>query len=314
MKINTLSNKIEYLDTYGITYGAAQGSCLGPLLFIIFCNDIHLLPHIGTLILFADDTTLINSSKHKVYLEYSMWHDLKLLDNWFKANQLSLNLSKTVLMNFRQNGNNVNLDLDDIPIATTTNVLGVYLDNQLNWKLHTTILFNKIQSNKYLLSISKNLLNEQSLRSIYFAHIYSHLNYSLVTWGSMISNSDKEKLYKVQKSCIRILGCKKKRKNINYIFMDLQILPFPEMIKLELCKYGYKIFKKLLPAPLIKLAYDRGGQKTHCYNTRNKHLPNVQSHKSPQFNNSFMCQGLKEYGKLSQWAKDMSSLNGFVKQ
>ena len=86
------------------------------------------------------------------------------------------------------------LDLDDIPvpIATTTKFLGVYLDNQLNWKLHTTILFNKIQSNKYLLSISKNLLNEQSLRSIYFAHVYSHLNYSLVTWGSMISNLDKE--------------------------------------------------------------------------------------------------------------------------
>ena len=185
-------------------------------------------------------------------------------------------------MNLWQNGNNVNLDLDDIPIpiARTTKILGVYLDNQLNWKLHTTILFNKIQSNKYLLSISKNLLNEQCFRSIYFAHIYSHLNYSLVTWGSMISNLDKEKLYKVQKSCICLLGCKKKRKNINYIFMDLQILPFPEMIKLELCKYGYKIKKKLLPDPLIKLAYDREGQKTHHYNTRNKYLPNVQSHKN----------------------------------
>ena len=246
VKVNTLSNKNEYSDTYGITYGAAQGSCLGPLLFIIFCNDIYLLPLIGSLIIFADDTMLINSSRHKVYLEYSMRHDLKLLDNWFRAIQLSLNLSKTVLMNFWQNGNNVNLDLDDIPIptATTTKFLGVYLDNQLNWKLHTTMLFNKIQSNKYLLSISKNLLNEQSLRSMYFAHIYSHLNYSLVTWGSMISNLDKEKLYKVQKSCIRILGCKRKRKNINNIFMDLQILPFPEMIKLELCKYGYKIFFK----------------------------------------------------------------------
>ena len=215
MKVNTLSNKIEYSDTYEITYGAAQGSCLGPLLFIVFCNAIHLLPFIGTLILFADDTMLVNSSKHKVYLEYSMWHDLKLLDDGFKANQLSLNLSKMVLMNFWQNGNNIKLDLDDIPvlIVTTTKFVGVYLDNQLNWKLHTTILFNKIQSNKYLLSISKNLLNEQSLRSIYSAHIYSHLNYSLVTWASMISNLDKEKLYKVQKSCICILGCKKKIKS-----------------------------------------------------------------------------------------------------
>ena len=247
MKVNTLSNKTEYSDTYGIPYGAAQGSCLGPLLFIIFCNNIYLLPLIGSLILFVDDTTLINSLRHKVYLEYSMPHDLKLLDDWFRANQLSLNFSKTVLMNFWQNGNDVNLDLNDIqiPIATTTKFLGVYLDNQLNWKLHTTMLFNKIQSNKYLLSISKNLLNEQSLRSIYFAHIYSHLNYSLVTWGSMISKSDKEKLYEVQKSCIHILGCKKNRKNVNNIYTNLQILPFPEMIKSELCKYGYKIKKNV---------------------------------------------------------------------
>ena len=70
----------------------------------------------------------------------------------------------------------------------------------------------------------------------------------------------------------------------------------------------------MLPDPLIKPTHDRGGQKIHRYNTRNKHLPNVQSHKNPQFNNSFMCQGLKEYGKLSQQVKDMSSLNGFVKQ
>ena len=142
-----------------------------------------------------------------------MRHDLKLLDEWFKANQLLLNLSKTVLMTFWQNGKDIKLDLENTPIptVTTTTFLGVYLDNQLNWKYHTTTLRNKIHSNKYLLGTSQNLLSKQSLRSIYYAHIYSHLNYSLVTWGSMILASDKEKLYKAQKTCVRLLGSKKKK-------------------------------------------------------------------------------------------------------
>ena len=152
---------IEYSDTYDIMYGAAQGSCLGPLLFIVFCNDIHLLPLTGTLILFADDTTLLNSSTNNAYLEFFMRHDLKLLDEWFKANQLSLDLSKTVLMNFWQNGKDIKLDLENTPIptVTTTKFLGVYLDNQLNWKYHTTTLLNKIYSNKYLLGTSQNWLS-----------------------------------------------------------------------------------------------------------------------------------------------------------
>ena len=198
VKTTTSSNEIEYSDIYDATYWAAQGSCLEPLLFIVFCNDICLLPIIGKLIPFADDTRLLNSTKCKAYLEFSMMHDLKLLDEWFKANQLLLNLSKTVLMNFWQKGKNVQLELDKIPIliVSTTKFLGVYLDNQLNWKYHIMSLLNKIQSNKYLLSTAQHLLSKQNLKSIYFAHIYSHLSYSLVTWGSMILASDQLKLFK----------------------------------------------------------------------------------------------------------------------
>ena len=89
-----------------------------------------------------------------------MRHDLKLLDEWFKTNQLSLNLLKTMLMNFWQNGKDIKLDLENTPIptVTTTKFLGVYLDNQLNWKYHTTTLLNKIHSNKYLLGTSQKLV------------------------------------------------------------------------------------------------------------------------------------------------------------
>ena len=98
VKVPVTNNRITYSDRFDITYGTAQGSCLGPLLFIIFCNDIHLLQLYGHPILFADDTTLINSQKTNGLLHFTMEHDSHVLSEWFKANQLLLNISKTVLM------------------------------------------------------------------------------------------------------------------------------------------------------------------------------------------------------------------------
>ena len=59
-KVSTSPNTITYSEPYHVTYGTAQGNCLGLLLFILFCNDIKLLPFYGKLVLFADDTTLLN--------------------------------------------------------------------------------------------------------------------------------------------------------------------------------------------------------------------------------------------------------------
>ena len=97
-KISVSSNHVSYSDCYDITYGTSQGSCLGPLLFILFCNDIQYLPLYGHLILFADDTTLLSSQKSINFLKYTLQHDMELLTQWFKANQLSLNMAKTMLV------------------------------------------------------------------------------------------------------------------------------------------------------------------------------------------------------------------------
>ena len=99
-KILTGEGKTTYSEPFHISYGTAQGSCLGPLLFILFCNDIKYLPIFRKLILFADDTTLINHHRNKKFLDFVMIHDLELMIGWFKANQLSLNLSKSVLLYF----------------------------------------------------------------------------------------------------------------------------------------------------------------------------------------------------------------------
>ena len=78
-KVPVSSGHVSYSDCYNITYGTAQGSCLGPLLFILFCNDIQYLPLYGNLILFADDTTLLSSQTSIKFLKYTLQHDMELL-------------------------------------------------------------------------------------------------------------------------------------------------------------------------------------------------------------------------------------------
>ena len=94
-KVQTKPGEVTYSKIFDISYGTAQDSCLSPLLFIIFCNNVQYLPLYGGLILFTDDTTLTNSHQNVNFLEYSLVHNMGLLDNWFHANKLSLNLSKT---------------------------------------------------------------------------------------------------------------------------------------------------------------------------------------------------------------------------
>ena len=76
VKVTTKPGEVTYSSTFSITYGTTQGSCLGPLLFIVFCNDVQLLSLFGSLILLADDTTLTNSHRSEKFLQYVINHDL----------------------------------------------------------------------------------------------------------------------------------------------------------------------------------------------------------------------------------------------
>ena len=211
-KISTINGDITKSNYYDISFGTAQGSCLGPLLFVIFCNDIYQLPIFGKLILFADDTTLIESHKNRNFLQYAVNHDMTLLMDWFIANKMTLNLSKTLAMEFWSVNNNniskIQIGDEEIPLVHVTKFLGVYLDDKLKWEYHANQVYNKIQSNKQLLNVSKNFLNIPTMIKIYYAHIHSHLRYGLVVWGSMMTKTSLTELEKLKKACIRLINKK----------------------------------------------------------------------------------------------------------
>ena len=303
-------------DEFEITYGTAQGSNLGPLLFILFSNDVYQVIENCKLILFADDTTMFKSHRNRKYLEFCISHDLTLLHDWFKANKLSLNLTKTVAIQFfSENSDPLKLGEFTIPFVSCTKFLGVYLDHKLKWDTQLNNVYNKIQSNSKMLRLCKNLLSQKTKLLIYNAHILSHLQYSLAVWGSMLNQEYISKIERIQTECMRYIH---KSKNITpYHFTKINCLKFTQLIDLELVKTVHRAKLKTMPKSVRDIfdSIDRRvlGLKTHKYETRNKNVPNILPHKSKEFNKSFLCKSIIKYQMLDKNTKRCKKLNTFVK-
>ena len=192
------SGKTEYSDYREVSYGTPQGSCLGPLIFLIFTNDLHRHLVYSSSILFADDTTVYKTHRNLVYLKWCLEDDLNTLSDWFAANKLTLNLDKTVCMLFQKNNMNkeIILKVKDMTIKnqTETKFLGMWLDQSLSWYNHIQKLTLKIKRNKYLLNNGKHLMDQNTKRLVYYSHIASHLQYGMLLWGN---NAGKEQLNKL---------------------------------------------------------------------------------------------------------------------
>ena len=313
------SNKLEYSEYFTTNYRTPQGSCLGPLLFIIFTNDLHLnIVHSST-ILFADYTTLYNSHRNLGYLKWTLEQDIMNIMDWFKANKLTLNLDKTECLIFHPSGRStkVELNLGDVKLHSTETVkfLGMWIDNQLSWKKHITHIILKIKQNTNLLKISNKYLTESTKKMVYYAHIYSHISYGLVLWGTMIDNTTKQKIDRMITKCTKLISWKAPTFQKD---SKLGIPTIHEMIKLANWKLGHKLYNHKLPEKIeTLLKTDKQNntlRKTHKYETRQKTLMNQSLVTTKNYRNSFLRKTLKQYHQLPKELRDIKTIHTFTKK
>ena len=309
--------EMTYSKLYDVEYGAPQGSCLGPLLFLIFTNDLcKNLEHCGA-ILFADDTTLYKGHRSLKYLKWCVETDMANLADWFRANKLTLNVGKTVMLLFRAtNCNNVSeyIEIDNMKLyeSECTKFLGVWIDNKLNWKKHTTLLINKIKRNSTLLKNTKALFTKNTLKLIYYSHIHSHLTYGINVWGGMVSKETLNKIQRALNKCLLLVN----KKNDPGVQKNETFLSVTNLIRLEHLKLSYRLLNKTLPPKIISLLTtdqkNKSLTKLHSYSTRNEGKMNLPNPKNNSYSKSFLYQTNKEIMLLPQKIITSPTLSTFV--
>ena len=202
---NYLSNRHQYMELYGkksnrkvVTCGVPQGSILGPILFLMYVNDIHKCTSLDVLS-FADDTTILCSSYDIKALYDEMNFELGKLSEWFKANKLCLNIKKTKYILFQPNNAHIARKSQDFDIFIdgqkvdqishsnsdkSFKFLGLHIDETLSWRYHAQKVCAKISTSNYIINKVKNFLPKSALKSLYLSFVHSHICYGLVIWGA----------------------------------------------------------------------------------------------------------------------------------
>ena len=186
-----------------------QGSTLGPLLFLIYVNDMKNCSNLLKFIQFADDITLMYRNKNIEQLNSTLETEGNKVAKWLYANRLILNLNKTHSMLFTNKLGNLTLHLkiENIYLENKieTTFLGVIIDKNLTWKQHIQHISNKISKTIALLRLLRHIFPKKILRLIYMSLIYSYLNYCNIIWGGAYDTVLKP-LFILQKKAIRIIS------------------------------------------------------------------------------------------------------------
>ena len=242
-------------DFQQISYGVPQGSILGPLLFLLFINDLPLYTNNVFTDLYADDTTVYDIQDSMEQIESNLQSALNGLQIWCKSNGMILNSSKTKVMfvttnQKRKRLNRQNLDLnfqnEPLNMISSDKILGVFVDNNLTWTDHIKYLTKKIASSIWLLSKIKKFLSQDHRVQFYKSYIQPHIDFCNIVWGSS-SECNKLKIFRLQKRACKVI--------LDYNVEDsreamssLKIMSIYDRLYLRKAKFMFKVFNNLTPS------------------------------------------------------------------
>ena len=272
-----LTNRRQFVHAYGynsstlhLNYGVPQGSILGPLLFLIYINDIPSSSNYFNFKLFADDSNLFHSFASKTFPTLETETNIEKVNNWCLANKLTINNEKTNYMIFSSARKNLtykpvlHFNNNVMKQVQCTTYLGLTIDQHLTWKPHIKKVLSKINPLIGLLAKLRHYLPKATLVLLYNSLILPHLSYGLESWGSTY-NTTLDPLYRQQKKLVRIISFKDRLTHSRPLFNSLGILDIFDQFKYQLATFMHDLTLHKLPRDLQHYSFSN---PNHTYSTR----------------------------------------------
>ena len=303
-----------YSDKLGIEIGVPQGSVLGPLLFLLYINDLPCVLKSCRIHLFADDTLIYMEGKdiNKVIIHIN--EELKHVSSWLNNNKLKLNINKTKAMyifpsqKIIESNIKIMMNSHDLEMVTEIKYLGIIIDNKLKFDKHVEYTCKKISKKiNYLSRISKDLSTWSKI-TIYNTIILPHFIYCS-TILFMCNKTEIDKLQKLQNRAMRVILKCSKYTNIETMLDSLGWLCIKNFVEYNVLIFIYKMLNNMLPQYLTKNITHVND--VHNYATRSANMLYVCKKNKVRTSMSIFHKGLILYNKLPSVVKEAKSVREF---